>query len=233
MKFTAFIFSLFALFITSCSDDESTPTAQTMQYDFAAGQHGWTHGFSDYLNANIEEYELEGAYTDRPAITGNGKSYMISGDNHSDDLFMFLKKEVTGLKANTTYSLTFTVRFASNAPTGSVGVGGAPGEGVTMKVGASKIEPISALSSDNHFRMNIDHGIQTVNGNDMVAVGHIGVSATTTDFTIIERSNKTTPTFSVTTDGQGKLWLIVGTDSGFEAKTTLYYTHIEVTFAEQ
>ena len=27
----------------------------------------------------------------------------------------------------------------------------------------------------------------------------------------------------------GELWLIVGTDSGFEGKTTIYYNRIEVT----
>ncbi len=35
--------------------------------------------------------------------------------------------------------------------------------------------------------------------------------------------------FEVTTGDDGGLWLIVGTDSGFEGETRLYYTTIEVT----
>ena len=33
-----------------------------------------------------------------------------------------------------------------------------------------------------------------------------------------------------TTDGSGSLWLFVGTDSGFEATTSVYYTWVTATF---
>ncbi|MCD4693477.1 MAG: T9SS type A sorting domain-containing protein, partial [Calditrichales bacterium] len=36
--------------------------------------------------------------------------------------------------------------------------------------------------------------------------------------------------FPITTDAGGEVWLIIGTDSGFEATTTLYYNKIDVTF---
>ncbi len=35
---------------------------------------------------------------------------------------------------------------------------------------------------------------------------------------------------SVTTDGSGNVWLFVGTDSGFEATTSVYHTWIIATF---
>ena len=38
--------------------------------------------------------------------------------------------------------------------------------------------------------------------------------------------------FEVTTDADGALWLIVGTDSGFEGLTTLYYGQIAVVLSE-
>lgn len=234
MKFKLLYLAVFTFVIFSCDDDDPVEVKEVdFEYDFATSQHGWTHGFSDYLNLNIEEYELSASYTDRPAVTGTGKSYRISGDNHSDDLFMFLKKQVDGLRPNTTYSLVYKVRFASNAPTNGIGVGGAPGEGVTVKVGASANEPVSALATDNHFRMNIDHGNQTQGGDDMVAVGHVGVADNTTDYVIIERGNTNSPSFKAKTDGTGRLWLIVGTDSGFEGPTTLYYMSIEVSLVAQ
>jgi hypothetical protein len=34
-------------------------------------------------------------------------------------------------------------------------------------------------------------------------------------------------------DAQGRLWLIVGTDSGFEATTSLWYTRIDVRLVPQ
>jgi hypothetical protein len=35
--------------------------------------------------------------------------------------------------------------------------------------------------------------------------------------------------FAATASDTGELWLLVGTDSGFEGKTTLYYQRISVT----
>ena len=37
-------------------------------------------------------------------------------------------------------------------------------------------------------------------------------------------------TLDITTAADGSVWLFVGTDSGFEGKTTLYYQNIEVRF---
>jgi hypothetical protein len=35
--------------------------------------------------------------------------------------------------------------------------------------------------------------------------------------------------FEASTDADGNLWLIAGTDSGFEGLTTVYFTQIDVT----
>jgi hypothetical protein len=35
--------------------------------------------------------------------------------------------------------------------------------------------------------------------------------------------------FSVTSDASGRLWIVLGTDSGFEGTTALYYDRITVT----
>jgi hypothetical protein len=42
-------------------------------------------------------------------------------------------------------------------------------------------------------------------------------------------SIRTPENFLVRTDGQGQLWLLVGTDSGFEGPTALYYQRIDAT----
>ncbi len=39
--------------------------------------------------------------------------------------------------------------------------------------------------------------------------------------------------FTVTTDSDGRVWVIVGTDSGFEGLTTIYYDAITITFTEE
>lgn len=55
--------------------------------------------------------------------------------NRSDDLFMFLKKQLTDLKPLTSYKINFDIQLASNAISGGIGAGGAPGEGVGIGAG--------------------------------------------------------------------------------------------------
>lgn len=199
--------------------------------DFSQSTDGWWGDFADYPVGENDsaEYELQIDYTDLPANLATGqKSIMISGNNHSDDLFMFIKKKITGLNPSTDYTLVFAVEFASNAPTGAAGVGGAPGESVYVKVGGVSMEPKKIIDG-NYYRMNIDKGNQSQDGEHMTVIGNIAVSSTTSDFTEIERNNSTSNTpLTVRTSSQGELWLIIGTDSGFEGKTTLYYTHVNV-----
>jgi hypothetical protein len=203
--------------------------AQTYSYDFITGYDGWIGDFADYPPADSILYDLEYTRTTLPApLNTNKYALKIAGTNRSDDLFMFIKRKITGLIPNTTYQLKIQVNFASKAPTNAVGVGGAPGEGITMKAGATIIEPNKIIIGSD-YRMNIDKGNQSVPGVDMGTIGHIGVSDTTTQFTLINRNN-TTNLFTIRTDANGEVWVCIGTDSGFESRTTLYYNQITLTF---
>lgn len=203
--------------------------AQTYFYDFMSGYDSWTGDFADYPVTDSIFYELEFIRTTLPAPLNTSKyALKITGNNHSDDLFMFIKRKITGLIPNTTYQLQVEVNFASNAPTNAIGVGGAPGEGVTLKAGASIVEPLK-INSSGFYLMNIDKSNQVNPGVDMDTIGHVGVSDTTTVFTLINRNNST-HLFTITTDANGEVWVCIGTDSGFEATTTLYYNQITLTF---
>jgi hypothetical protein len=65
----------------------------------------------------------------------------------------------------------------------------------------------------------------------VLEVGHIanGIQQCTGDvpYQMITFSNENDP-LQMTTDEDGRLWLFVGTDSGFEGRTGLYYDTIEV-----
>ena len=47
-----------------------------------------------------------------------------------------------------------------------------------------------------------------------------------------EFNNETLP-IEVTTNPYGSLWLIAGTDSGFEGKTALYYSLVKIKISEK
>ena len=174
-----------------------------------------------------------------PVELGSGKGFYLSGNNHSDDLFMFLKRKLgtaQGLKANTEYLVRFDITFDSNVPTGCGGIGGSPGESVYLKAGASAAEPNRAVDDENHYRMTIDKGNQALNGRDASNAGNIdnGENCDTAGSDPEYRSVRKTHvhTTRVKTDAQGNLWLIVGIDSGFEGTTALYFQSINVRLVE-
>lgn len=237
----AAVLSVVALLITACQgvSDPGQPGSISFEYDFSDSDHGWTGDFTD-LPVDYEQdiYKLLFAHAERPAnLTKQGKALMLSGQNSSDDLFMYVKKQLTateGIKPDTTYLVSFSVEFATDAPAGVMGIGGPPGEAVWVKVGAAPIEPIPVVEANSPhplFILNVDKGHQNEDGAHAIRVGDVA-KVVNEEFGVYELKtlNEKELTLEVTSDKDGKLWIFVGTDSGFEGTTTLYYTHITVEF---
>jgi hypothetical protein len=142
---------------------------------------------------------------------------------------MFWKKRIAGLPPNTPVMLTMEVQLASKYAEGLVGVGGAPGEGVTVKAGAVPFEPQAVVAPrEGWLRMNLDKGNQAVGGRDMLVIGNVAKPEDGNgNYVLLMRHLHGQPR-TVTTGGDGSLWLIFGTDSGFEGQTALYYARLTV-----
>jgi hypothetical protein len=149
---------------------------------------------------------------------------------------MFLKRRLgidDGLVAGQEHRIKSTIVFASNAPSGAVGIGGSPGESVFLKAGASTAEPDVYLDCDTgRHLMNVDRG--SGNGNNGKAasvIGHIanGLSVDEIDMEnppCVSLKRRHEHEYTVTASPDGELWLLVGTDSGFEGLTAIYYQSI-------
>ena len=227
-----FLVVLFALAVVSCLPEQEI-RLYSASFFFADSASGWKGDFADYP-VDSSGYHLQVGLDTLPYnlnADSTKKAIRISGINRSDDLFMFIKRKVSGLRKNTTYEILFNVRLASNAPVGAVGIGGGPGESVYVKVGATTHEPKKELDDADIYRLNINKGNQSEGGENMIVIGHVGVAATTPQkYALIVRNNNSSNSVYATTDDRGDLWLIVGTESGFEGETTLYYTQIDVLF---
>jgi hypothetical protein len=219
---------------------QGTPSPVSISFDFRNGSLGWQAGFADYPPAtdNNGFYELLAEVRTLPPELGvNGTGLYIQGNNHSDDLFMFLKRRLDsadGIVAGQTYQVNFMLVFASNAPSGCGGIGGAPGEGVSLKAGASPAEPIALFESrplTGWLRMNVGKGNQSQGGIAASTTGNIANGRPCDlgpyPFVSIQRTHQHTS--SVNASSRGELWLFVATDSGFEGFTPLYYQRIDVT----
>ena len=111
-----------------------------------------------------------------------------------------------------------------------IGIGGAPGESVFVKCGVATEQPENSLDSLNHFRLNIDKGSQSNSGMDMVVVGNLSKAETTRlgEYEFNEIETKVIGR----TDETGVVYLVIGTDSGFEGVTSYYLDDISVSWTD-
>jgi len=196
-------------------------------FDLRRWRDGWQAGFADYRADQESFYELAWAYQDE--CTNLNRGFFISGDNHSDDLFMFIKRPVCNLEPSTLYEVEAWVEFWSKAPTGCAGVGGDPGASVFVKFGAAEEEPSPVIENDGMVRMNVDIGHQAIGGANAVVIGNIATSIADCHNEQYELKELETLAPIITrSDPKGTLWIFVGTDSGFEGETSLIYTQVRV-----
>lgn len=225
--------AILAFGLSGCNTETETPSPNpTFTTEFNKGADSWTTGLVDYNEQQEGIMEFSSKIAALPTDTTK-KAYMIQSHNRSDDAFMYLTRKYTGLTPNQTYKINFEVELASKYPQNSVGIGGSPGGAVYLKAGASGTEPQRSKDNTGQWKLNWDKGAQSEGGKEAVLLGTIGIEGSDdTKYQLIKRTNSQTA-FTAKTNDKGELWLLVGTDSGFEGLTTLYYTQIKALLTKQ
>jgi hypothetical protein len=204
----------------------STPEEQQFDifsetYDFNKNAWGWEAEFTDYpvdVTDQYGSYNWTAEYAE--VFSNNIGSQMalrLSSDNVSEDVFMFIKKKVTGLKANTNYSLVFEVEMISNAQAD---------QSVVLKAGASFVEP-QKIVRDGWFELNLDKGTSLTSGKDLIILGELDGANPSPSYSNVDAPLR----FTATTNNAGELWLIIGTESTYPGQNTVHYTKINVIFS--
>ncbi|MBU2178101.1 MAG: hypothetical protein KJ930_01585 [Gammaproteobacteria bacterium] len=215
-----------ALLMQGCDVDIISPDQpMKLEYDFAQGQQNWQAGFADYETALAASFELDSGIKNLP-VGFAGTGYMLTGHNRSDDLFMFLKRKISGLSPSTRYQARLKVSLLSAAGASCSGIGGAPGESVYLHFGFADIEPKQV-----GYTLNVAKGNQSQDGTNSKVQGNIAVKDLPCDGSKFQNKtliSTTSSSLQFTTQSDGSVWLFTGTDSGYEGKTTLYYQKIEL-----
>jgi hypothetical protein len=199
-----------------------------LRFEFCRDSGGWASGFADLpvgeLNGSLFDLEFR-----RERVPSRGERVVglkLAGSNRSDDLFMFLKRQITGLRPNGRYRIELSFTLFTNAGRGCVGIGGAPGESVFVKAGASTVEP-RAVARDGALVMNIDKGNQGAPGTNAIVVGDLASGAANCEGTVFAAKRFRAELGARSADEDGNIWLLLGTDSGYEGRTDIYVTRIE------
>jgi len=216
--------------LAGCSDSVgASDDRYAVIFDFSNDYQGWVPGFVDYPVAKESEWAIGSSLAPLPApLDPARKGILLTGSNHSDDLFMYITREGPTLAPNASYVVRYRVTVATNAPKNCAGIGGAPGESVVLKVGATPAEPARTIDADQYYRANFDHGSQLAGGRDALPVGNIANSNTNCAVPRYELKQFDSAPLAVATSASGRLWFVVGVDSGFEGTTAVYVTSVRV-----
>jgi len=216
--------------LSACNVQNIITGSNSVTFNFQKDMQGWKAGFADLpVDYDKDFYELGFKQANIPVKDNKDKGILLKGNNHSDDLFMYITKKIDskyGLKPNTTYKLNIAFDIATNVPGGMMGVGGSPGASVYVKAGATNVEPKAEKNEDGYYRMNIDKANQGESGKDMVVLGNIE-KIDSQDKSFQYKHFETI--FQAKTNDKGEGWIIIGTDSGFESLAELYFTNIKLT----
>lgn len=219
---------VFLLSLVACTKPISTPTSEPTPnkvdetFDFENGEYGFKAGFADYPEGKEEFYELDSNISAIPDL--DTKGFMLKGNNHSDDLLMYITRGFD-VSPNTTYTVDFAFKLATNVPGNMMGIGGSPGASVYVKAGAANIPFAPELDDSGYLRSNWDIGEQSNGGKDAVVVGNIEKEDSDDDsYQFKDYSVQ----FEVTSDDNGKIYILLATDSGFEGVTQIYFDDVIV-----
>lgn len=199
---------------------------------FQNSSRGWNAIFADYTESGDRaEYGMEFSVRNLPAPLDTAtRGLYLAGHNRSDDLAMFVTKQLTpthGIRANTMYRIDFDFQIATDAAVDAFGIGGGPGVSVHVKAGAVGTRPRVALQDDGSYRANFDHGQQMADGTSVIKVGDLAKPTGSDDsrYELKKFDNVGKPVYASSND-RGQIWLLVGTDSGYEGNTRIYFPSV-------
>lgn len=181
----------------------------------------------NYMKDNFYEYSYEIV----DSFDQEGKAIQIIGNNHSDDMFIGFYRGVKGLEPNSEYLFKLRFDLGTNVPRGMMGIGGSPGTSVYVKAGFVSEEPKLGTDELNHIRFeNVDKANQSQSGKDLHFLTNMEKASD--DYTEAFEYKTIAHYFRATTDDNGVVFLLIGTDSGFEGKTEVYYRDVKLTVRE-
>jgi hypothetical protein len=209
----------------------------TLTWSFVSTAQGWTGNFTDYTAGMESSIGFQSGWSPMPPPLTTAGGFKLSGNNASDDLWMFASRVLTssthGILANALYDVTMTVWVASNAPTGCIGTGGAPGESVWLKGNVVATQPRRVVSGSDVL-FNLDKGNQAEIGPQALSFGDLANGDPCEDppryKLLVRTATRPTP---VRATSNGNLWVYFGSDSGFESRSTYFIDQVRVTLTKR
>ncbi len=226
MRFWKLIPVVLLFVFASCSEgaDDSFEIF-IRDFDFAQGLDDWTAEFTEYpLGETPESDSVYKWSASLSTLPGSGRpAVLLTCENLNGDIFMFLKKKISGLRPDTNYSIVFDISLATNSVTG---------QALVLKAGASELEPKKVIEN-GYYLLNIDKGQDYTSGENLQSFGDIGgLAPSSQEFVTVTKGNASTnQPILATTNSKGELWLVAGTDCMYTGTNSVFFSRISVVFS--
>lgn len=212
--------------LSACGGSDALDPVPQISSTFTTSVDGWQGGYADYHSAT-EPTDVTWAMRALPSPL-SGNAYHTGGTNRSDDLFIYNKRKFGGYVPSKSYKLSFEIEIATNQSAGCVGVGGSPGESVYVVAGAAPIEPKTVLTAGQYV-LNLDRGNQATPGAASQVLGDVANTVPNCGPQVYQaKTLKSKAPLTVKSDANGEIWVFFGIDSGFEAKSTVFYKSVKI-----
>ena len=211
----------------------------TLSYVFSESDLGFSIDTADHDVDHQLNGKIRSELTSLPSPYEYRQGIMFQWQNYSDDIKGFIHKKITGLNANSQFSVNFTVEVVTFMSDACVGIGGSPGQSVKVKAALLVDEPtklIDDITGTAMYRLEVNDGQS--GGDDVVVLGHIGLPIPCDDNFFANPVWEIKPltndeAFTFTTNSNGEAWVYVSIDSGFEGESTVYLASVELQIQQQ
>ncbi|HEV8356648.1 MAG TPA: hypothetical protein VGQ17_07735 [Gemmatimonadales bacterium] len=218
------------LLLAGCLSIGRDANSQRLDFNFRDSTiaAGWAVEAADFPTTRLADVGLVGDWRPLPSEVSTTLSGLyMSGTNVTGDLFVFLKKRLTGLPAGQRYSIAIQLEYVSNVHSGCTS---GLATSVWIKAGVSALAPI-AFDDGGVYHLTLDKGIQSAAGS-YTQLGNIrnGLSGCpSTGSFAVRLTNRQDQSATLTTDSEGGFWIFLGTQSAVLARHELYITALQVT----
>lgn len=216
--------------LSACNrENEKLNAVMIVESQFQTTTENWAGNFSEYGKAETDtSLDISLGRTWLPVALDSTKyGFRIQGRKKGSNLFLFLKKKVTGLMPGRNYKIVFDIDLGTAYGDST----NASSKLIYLKAGASPNEPVKKLAN-SIYTVSIDKGQPAKDGTEMVILGTVSNAINKNTYVLVRRFNDDNPVI-VKPDANGVIWLCVGVDTGYEGMTILYYDRIKATITEQ
>jgi hypothetical protein len=230
----------FLLALSGClNNDEVGNPLLVSTTVFAEDAEGWEAQFAEYEPGLEDSLQLSFTHDKIMATETIGEVTAVvqSGYATNSDLFMYIKRQISGFQPSTSYQVVYTLELLAQLNEDFNGDLSDINNGSFLKASVYTEEPDTLIVDDienpgkKTVITNFEKGEGRTTGPNMAFIGKLEYSDINETPQVLIGSSKQDDIIG-TTDSEGKMWMMIGVDTNLPIYQSIYYSFIGIEFRE-